>query len=53
MTEGGLTADHVDDAVRIAATIYAAAVALEAGEPAASDGETDEPSVIEVSIERA
>jgi hypothetical protein len=32
VTEGGLTADHVNDAVRIAATIYAAAVALEAGE---------------------
>jgi hypothetical protein len=33
-----LTTDHVNDAVRIAATIYAAAVALEAGEtePAAS-----------------
>ena len=29
--EGGLTEDHVHDAVRIAATIYAAAVALEAG----------------------
>ena len=32
VTEGGLTPDHVNDAVRIAATIYAAAVALEAGE---------------------
>ena len=31
VTEGGLTPDHVHDAVRIAATIYAAAVALEAG----------------------
>lgn len=31
MTDGGLTPDHVNDAVRIAATIYAAAVALEAG----------------------
>jgi alkyl hydroperoxide reductase subunit D len=31
VTEGGLTPDHVNDAVRIAATIYAAAVALEAG----------------------
>jgi alkyl hydroperoxide reductase subunit D len=38
VTDGGLTPDHVNDAVRIAATIYAAAVALEAGEtePAAS-----------------
>jgi alkyl hydroperoxide reductase subunit D len=32
VTEGGLTPDHVNDAVRIAATIYASAVALEAGE---------------------
>ncbi len=32
VTDAGLTADHVNDAVRIAATIYAAAVALEAGE---------------------
>ncbi len=31
VTEGGLTPDHVNDAVRIAATIYAAAVALEPG----------------------
>lgn len=31
VTDGGLTPDHVNDAVRIAATIYAAAVALEAG----------------------
>ena len=31
VTKGGLTPDHVNDAVRIAATIYAAAVALEAG----------------------
>ena len=53
VTEGGLTPDHVNDAVRIAATIYAAAVALEAGGLAASDGETGEPAVIEVSIERA
>ena len=53
MTEGGLTADHVNDAVRIAATIYAAAVVLEAGEPASGEAETGEPSVIEVSIERA
>lgn len=39
VTDGGLTADHVNDAVRIAATIYAAAVALEAGEtePAAPE----------------
>jgi len=32
VTDGGLTPDHVNDAVRIAATIYAAALALEAGE---------------------
>src|SRR5690349_13098965 len=32
VTDGGLTPDHVNDAVRIAATIHAAAVALEAGE---------------------
>jgi alkyl hydroperoxide reductase subunit D len=31
VTEGGLTPDHVNDAVRIAATICATAVALEAG----------------------
>jgi alkyl hydroperoxide reductase subunit D len=31
VTDGGLTPDHVNDAVRIAATICAAAVALEAG----------------------
>ena len=31
VTEGGLTPDHVNDAVRSAATIYAAAVALEPG----------------------
>jgi alkyl hydroperoxide reductase subunit D len=31
VTDGGLTPDHVNDAVRIAATIIAAAVALEAG----------------------
>src|SRR5689334_14269955 len=38
VTDGGLTTDHVNDAVRIAATIYAAALALEAGEtePAAT-----------------
>ena len=30
VTEGGLTPDHVNDTVRIAATVYAAAVALEA-----------------------
>ena len=48
VTEGGLTPDQVNDAVRIAATIYAAAVALEAGEP----GERD-PSVIEVSAQSA
>ena len=48
VTEGGLTPDQVNDAVRIAATIHAAAVALEAGEP----GEGD-PSVIEVSAQSA
>ena len=48
VTAGGLTPDRVNDAVRIAATIYAAAVALEAGEP----GEGD-PSVIEVSAQSA
>ena len=37
VTDGGLTADQVNDAVRIAATIYAAAVALEAGETAATE----------------
>ena len=31
VTDGGLTPDHVNDAVRIAATIVATAVALEAG----------------------
>ncbi len=31
VTDGGRAPDHVNDAVRIAATIYAAAVALEAG----------------------
>jgi hypothetical protein len=36
VTEGGLTPDQVNDAVRIAATIYAAAVALGAGEPVAA-----------------
>lgn len=36
VTESGLTADHVNDAVRIAATIYAAAVALESAEAPAS-----------------
>jgi len=37
VADGGLTADQVNDAVRIAATIYAAAVALEAGETAATE----------------
>jgi lipoyl-dependent peroxiredoxin subunit D len=37
VTDGGLTADQVNDAVRIAATIYAAAVALEGGETAATE----------------
>jgi alkyl hydroperoxide reductase subunit D len=31
VVDGGLTPDHVNDAVRIAATMYAAAVALEMG----------------------
>jgi lipoyl-dependent peroxiredoxin subunit D len=31
VTDGGLTPDHVNDVARITATIYAAAVALEAG----------------------
>ena len=31
VTDGGLTPDQVNDAVRIAATVQAAAVALEAG----------------------
>lgn len=37
VTDGGLTADQVNDAVRIAATIHAAAVALETGETAATE----------------
>ncbi len=48
VTEGGLTPDHVNDAVRIAATVYTAAVALEAGESGAGD-----PAVIEVAVQRA
>jgi alkyl hydroperoxide reductase subunit D len=32
VVEGGLTEDHVHDAVRIAATVQAAAVALEAAD---------------------
>ncbi|HEY7651958.1 MAG TPA: carboxymuconolactone decarboxylase family protein [Methylomirabilota bacterium] len=32
VTEGGLTPDHVNDAMRIPATVYAAAIALEAAE---------------------
>jgi len=36
--EGGLTVDHVHDAVRIAASLAAAAVALEAGSAAAGQG---------------
>jgi alkyl hydroperoxide reductase subunit D len=35
VTDGGLTPDHVNDAVRIAATMQAAAVALEMEAPAA------------------
>ena len=46
--EGGLTEEHVHDAVRIAATIHAAAVALEAGESGAGA-----PAVIEVSVQGA
>jgi len=37
VTDGGITADQVNDAVRIAATIHAAAVALETGETAATE----------------
>jgi AhpD family alkylhydroperoxidase len=37
VTAGGLTPDHVNDAVRIAATACAAAVALEAGEAGAAE----------------
>ena len=37
VTDGGLTPDHVNDAVRIAATVYAAALALEAGETVGSE----------------
>jgi alkyl hydroperoxide reductase subunit D len=48
VTEGGLTPDHVNDAVRIAATICAAAAALEAG-----DSEEGEASRIEVSTQNA
>jgi alkyl hydroperoxide reductase subunit D len=48
VTDGGLTPDRVNDAVRIAATVYAAAVALEAGESGAGD-----PAVIEVSVQGA
>lgn len=48
VTEGGLTPDHVNDAVRIAATVYAAAVALEAGESGAG-----EAAVIEMAAQRA
>jgi hypothetical protein len=41
VTDGGLTADQVKDAVRIAATIYATAVALEAGETAEGTADAD------------
>lgn len=42
VTEGGLTEDHVHDAVRIAATVAATAVALEIAEiPAAAPAESD------------
>jgi len=47
VTEGGLTPDHINDAVRIAAMVYAAA-ALEAGESGAGD-----PAVIEVAVQGA
>ena len=43
LIDGGLTEDHVNDAVRIAATIHAAAVALEiqpTGPAAAHEGES-------------
>jgi hypothetical protein len=43
VTEGGLTPDHVNDAVRIAATIHAAGVALEMG--AEGVVEPDAPAV--------
>jgi len=45
---GRLTPDHVNDAVRIAATVYAAAVALETRESGAGD-----PAVIEVAVQGA
>jgi alkyl hydroperoxide reductase subunit D len=38
VVDGGLTEDHVNDAVRIAATIHAAAVALEIQPPAMPTG---------------
>jgi hypothetical protein len=47
VSDGGLTADHVNDTVRIAATIYATAVALEAGETAAAS----EVPLVEVSAQ--
>ncbi len=37
VTEGGLTPDQVNDAGRFAATVYAAAVALEASEATATE----------------
>jgi len=40
VTEGGLTPDHVNEAVRIAATINAAAVALEMAAAERADGLT-------------
>jgi alkyl hydroperoxide reductase subunit D len=39
--EGGLSEDHVNDAVRIAATVHAAAVALEAADLPARETTTD------------
>jgi alkyl hydroperoxide reductase subunit D len=47
VSDGGLTADHVNDTVRIAATIYATAAALEAGETAAAS----EVPLVEVSAQ--
>jgi lipoyl-dependent peroxiredoxin subunit D len=41
VVEGGLTEDHVHDAVRIAATVHAAAVALELAEVARADAPSE------------
>ena len=48
VTAAGLSPDQVNDAVRIAATVYAAAVAVEAGETP----ETESPAV-EASVQGA